>query len=68
MSSTVQCLSQYHLIYSGVGSNADTYLGPIVRISPDEVHCSDSRFIDEIYATGNRKRDKPIHQVRGTGT
>ena len=68
MSSTVQSPSQYHLIYSEVGSNADACLGPVVRTSPDEVHCSDSRFIDEIYATGKRKRDKPIHQVRGAGT
>ncbi|KAK1595306.1 benzoate 4-monooxygenase cytochrome p450 [Colletotrichum navitas] len=41
--------------------------GPIVRISPNEVHCSDYRFIDDIYAVGNRKRDKPLHQVRGSG-
>ncbi|KAH7635578.1 benzoate 4-monooxygenase cytochrome p450 [Sordaria sp. MPI-SDFR-AT-0083] len=41
--------------------------GPIVRINPDEVHCNDWRFIDEIYASGNRKRDKPLHQVRGSG-
>lgn len=42
-------------------------LGPIVRISPNEVHCNDWRFIDEIYASGSRKRDKPLHQVRGSG-
>lgn len=42
-------------------------LGPIVRISPNEVHCNDSNFIDEVYAIGTRKRDKPIHQVRGSG-
>ncbi|KAI2616903.1 cytochrome P450 [Hypomontagnella submonticulosa] len=42
--------------------------GPIVRISPNEVHCNDTRFIDEIYAFGNRKRDKPAHQVRGSGS
>ncbi|KAG4032396.1 hypothetical protein MFRU_007g02990 [Monilinia fructicola] len=41
--------------------------GPIVRISPNEVHCNDSNFIDEVYAIGTRKRDKPIHQVRGSG-
>ncbi|KAI8931399.1 hypothetical protein NX059_011729 [Plenodomus lindquistii] len=41
--------------------------GPIVRISPNELHCSDRRFIDEIYAGGSRKRDKPLHQVRGSG-
>ncbi|KAK6218825.1 hypothetical protein LQW54_002751 [Pestalotiopsis sp. IQ-011] len=37
--------------------------GPIVRINPNEVHCNDPSFVDEIYAVGGRKRDKPIHQV-----
>ncbi|KAJ8123130.1 hypothetical protein ONZ43_g851 [Nemania bipapillata] len=41
--------------------------GPIVRISPHEVHCSDRHFIDEIYTGGHRKRDKPLHQVKGSG-
>ncbi|KAI1630610.1 cytochrome P450 [Biscogniauxia mediterranea] len=40
--------------------------GPLVRISPNEIHCNDSRFIDEIYAVGGRKRDKPPHQVSGS--
>lgn len=33
-------------------------LGPIIRANPDELHCSDPYFLDEIYAGGNRKRDK----------
>ncbi|OTA87481.1 hypothetical protein M434DRAFT_375491 [Hypoxylon sp. CO27-5] len=41
--------------------------GPIIRINPGEIHCNDHHFIDEIYAVGNRKRDKPIHQVLGSG-
>ncbi|KAI1847118.1 hypothetical protein JX266_006993 [Neoarthrinium moseri] len=40
--------------------------GPIVRINPHEVHCADSNFIDEVYAVGGRKRDKPRHQVSGS--
>ncbi|KAI0171940.1 cytochrome P450 [Hypoxylon sp. FL1284] len=40
--------------------------GPIIRINPDEVHCNDAQFIDEIYASGNRKRDKPLHQIIGS--
>jgi len=40
--------------------------GPIVRINPDEVHCADYNFVDEIYAVGGRKRDKPIHQNSGS--
>ncbi|KAK8062764.1 hypothetical protein PG997_014861 [Apiospora hydei] len=40
--------------------------GPIVRINPSEVHCADYSFADEIYAVGGRKRDKPIHENRGS--
>ncbi|PTB58580.1 hypothetical protein M431DRAFT_105846 [Trichoderma harzianum CBS 226.95] len=38
--------------------------GPIVRINPDELHCSDPHYIDEIFAIGTRKRNKPAHQLR----
>jgi hypothetical protein len=37
-----------------------------VRINPNEVHCSDIAFADEIYAVGGRKRDKPVHQINGS--
>ncbi|KAF6835131.1 trichodiene oxygenase [Colletotrichum musicola] len=40
--------------------------GPIVRISPHEVHCNDANFADEIYAVSGRKRDKPVHQINGS--
>ena len=42
------------------------HLGPIVRINPNEIHCNDIKFADEIYATGGRKRDKPLHQINGS--
>ncbi|KAI1171810.1 benzoate 4-monooxygenase cytochrome P450 [Nemania sp. FL0916] len=32
--------------------------GPIVRINPYHIHIHDPEFIDEIYAGGNRKRDR----------
>ncbi|KAF9880458.1 trichodiene oxygenase [Colletotrichum karsti] len=40
--------------------------GPIVRINPNEVHCNDANFSDEIYAVSGRKRDKPVHQINGS--
>ncbi|CZR51463.1 related to trichodiene oxygenase cytochrome P450 [Phialocephala subalpina] len=38
--------------------------GPIVRINPDEVHCTDPNFIDEIYPVSGRKRNKPYWHVK----
>ncbi|KAG8169190.1 hypothetical protein KVR01_001939 [Diaporthe batatas] len=38
--------------------------GPIVRISPSELHCNDPSFIPEIYASGGRKRNKDPHTYR----
>lgn len=41
--------------------------GPIVRINPGEMHCSDAAFSDEIFAAGGRRRDKPHHQIKALG-
>ncbi|EGX94785.1 cytochrome P450, putative [Cordyceps militaris CM01] len=32
--------------------------GPVVRISPHELHINDPAFISELYASGSKKRDK----------
>ncbi|KAK8058154.1 hypothetical protein PG994_008602 [Apiospora phragmitis] len=37
--------------------------GPIVRISPEELHCNDSSFVTEIYPGGGRVRDKHQHYL-----
>lgn len=40
--------------------------GPIIRINPNELHCSDIAFADDIYAVAGRKRDKSVHQINGS--
>lgn len=32
--------------------------GPVVRISPEEIHVNEPSFIDELYAGGGKRRDK----------
>ncbi|KAH9237209.1 hypothetical protein K456DRAFT_1830178 [Colletotrichum gloeosporioides 23] len=39
--------------------------GPIIRINPDEVHCSDPNFINTLYANGGKRRDKSSLFVAG---
>jgi cytochrome P450 len=40
--------------------------GPIVRINPDELHCDDYQFMDEIYPSStSRIRDKHRHFLNG---
>lgn len=34
-----------------------------MRISPDELHCNDAAFVDEIYASAGRKRNKQAHNL-----
>ncbi|KAI0855717.1 cytochrome P450 CYP682H1 [Xylaria cubensis] len=42
--------------------------GPIVRITPYEVHFSDPEFIEELYPTGGRQIEKPSWFALLTGT
>ncbi|KAI1163869.1 cytochrome P450 CYP682H1 [Nemania serpens] len=42
--------------------------GPIVRITPNEVHFSDPEFLDTLYPAGGRKTDKPDWFPLRTGT
>ncbi|KAK8031356.1 hypothetical protein PG990_001090 [Apiospora arundinis] len=37
--------------------------GPIVRINPEELHCNDASFVNEIYPVGGRIRDKHQHYL-----
>lgn len=38
-------------------------LGPIIRITPFEVHIKDSSYYDEIYASSKRRREKAAELV-----
>ena len=38
--------------------------GPIVRITPDEIHINDPGFLDAVYAPSTSPRDKYEYQLR----
>lgn len=42
--------------------------GPIVRITPNEVHFADPEFLDELYPTGGRRINKPTWFALLTGS
>ncbi|XDG09712.1 hypothetical protein ABKA04_009327 [Annulohypoxylon sp. FPYF3050] len=42
--------------------------GPIVRVTPNEIHFNDPEFIDAVYPGFGRKTDKPIWFAQRTGT
>ncbi|KAF2395907.1 cytochrome P450 [Trichodelitschia bisporula] len=42
--------------------------GPVVRINPSELHISDPRFIDTLYAVGGRRRDKSAYFLNAFGS
>ncbi|KAI2628686.1 putative cytochrome P450 [Hypoxylon sp. NC1633] len=56
----------YEFFYDGIKRGQYTFkiqemhekYGPIVRISPNELHCDDPAFIDTLYAGGSVHRDK----------
>ncbi|KAF2133898.1 cytochrome P450 monooxygenase-like protein [Dothidotthia symphoricarpi CBS 119687] len=56
-----------HGRYGKVIARMHEQYGPIVRINPDELHCSDPAFTDEIYAGPGRVRDKWYHQLNTGG-
>ncbi|KAI0839698.1 putative cytochrome P450 [Hypoxylon sp. FL0890] len=56
----------YEFYYDGIKGGQYTFkiqemhekYGPIIRISPEELHCNDPAFIDTLYAGGSARRDK----------
>lgn len=53
--------------YGKVIARMHEQYGPVVRINPNELHCSDPAFTDEIYAGPGRVRDKWQHQLNTGG-
>jgi hypothetical protein len=43
-------------------------VGPIVRIRPDVLHVNDPEFIDQLYGTAGKKRDKYKVAINGFAT
>ena len=41
-----------------------TILGPIIRLTPDELHVNDVGFLDAVYAPSMSRRDKYDYQLR----
>ncbi|RFU80113.1 cytochrome p450 [Trichoderma arundinaceum] len=37
--------------------------GPVVRINPDELHCNDPKFLDTLYPSGVKNREKVMHWI-----
>ncbi|EOD49440.1 putative cytochrome p450 protein [Neofusicoccum parvum UCRNP2] len=65
----------YEYYYDGIRRGQYTFkikelhdqYGPVVRISPHELHVNDPSFIDTLYASGGRKRDKHRFYTRQFG-
>jgi hypothetical protein len=41
--------------------------GPIIRVTPNEVHWNDPEFLDTVYPTTGRKTDKPVWLSKENG-
>ncbi|KAL5045293.1 hypothetical protein BDW71DRAFT_85474 [Aspergillus fruticulosus] len=54
------------IVYARADMNL-VWQAPIVRIRPHDINSSNHRFINEIYPSENRKHNKPVHQVMGSG-
>lgn len=58
------CLLLYHLEHKLIPKSQ----GPVVRITPNEVHFLDPDFIDTVYPGPGRKTNKPLWFAHRTGS
>ena len=44
------------------------FLGPVVRIAPNQIHINDPEYIDQVFAGPGNRRDKGQMSINGLGT
>ena len=43
------------------------YIGPVVRINPNDLHIANPHYFDEVFNATNGKADKPLRSAKAFG-